>query len=74
MITINLENVYRIQYNNGSLIDPVYFMILNDFGLGDTENISCLWKVKGHKTMIMLNTLILIPENKKDANYFVSIP
>lgn len=60
--TINLKDIWRIQYSNGTVIDPIYFMQLNEFGMAMIEEVVCLWKVKGYKTLIMLGTTTLIPE------------
>lgn len=67
MQTINLKNVWRIQYDNGYLLDPCRFLELNDWGMGEIDRIVCLWRVKGCKTLIMLNELVLIPESKNGA-------
>lgn len=59
--TINLKDIWRIQYSNGYLLDPVHFVAINQFGMGEINNIVCMWRVKGYKTLIMLNELVLIP-------------
>lgn len=60
--TINLKNVWRIQYSSGYLLDPCIFLQFNELGAADIDNIVCMWKVKGYKTLIMLNELVLIPD------------
>ena len=64
--TINLKDVWRIQYNNGHLLEPCRFLELNEWGMGEVDSIVGLWRVKGYKTLIMLNNLALIPKLSND--------
>lgn len=58
---INLTNVWRVQCYNTMMFDPCIFSDMVGLGFIDISDVVCLWRVKGYKTLAMLNETVLIP-------------